>query len=96
MNEKTKKIMIDAPENMSVEQAQQCFVVGLKMHLTAYRGGVTVNYATKDNVVNVSFYGRETGAVIDFINAIKQNKSENWTEKKEDLENKGSEILGKM
>ena len=90
MNIKSKKTEILIPENMDNQTAQQCFLFGLRIFSSIYKGGVVINYALDDKK-GISNH-EEAGAVIDFINAIHDINSE-WKEKKEKLEQIGTEKL---
>jgi hypothetical protein len=93
--ENTKELKISVPSSMTDEQAQRCFLVGMNMFVTAYKGGVITAYATGENIVNMVFYDKEGVALVDFINAMHQNKKQ-WEEKKGDVEKRGNSLLEKI
>lgn len=95
MTESSKQIAISVPETMGVKQAQMCFMLGLETMMAAYRGGLSVVYATEDNLVKLVFNGQEAGAVIDFVNAIGKLKS-SGEERIEDIQNAGSKSLSEL
>ena len=96
MSEKqTKETTILTPNTMTQEQAQRCFIVGMNMFMSAYKGGVITTHATGENIVNMIFYNEEGRAIIDFINAIHENKAK-WEDKKAEIEKTGNNILEKI
>ena len=95
MREETKNITILVPKTMTEQQAQRCFIAGMNMFMTAYKSGVITTHATGNNIVNMVFYNQEGRAIIDFINAIHENKKQ-WEEKKGDVEKIGNDILEKL
>ena len=94
MNIKTKKIEINVPENMDEQTAQQAFIFGLRNLTFTYQGGLSVNYSMEDGqgISNFVFYNKEAGAIIDFIDAIK-NCNSDWEKAKKELEEVGKEKL---
>lgn len=97
----TKDLIIQTPDNMTQQVAQQCFLIGLKNLIYLNNGNVLMSYFQDGKIKTTALNGQSGQIMIKFLKSVQQTEKfanlqdqvQNGQTKKQYLERNGSQLL---
>ena len=87
-----KEVFIKCPLEMSPEQAQVIFTMGLRSLVHAHSGGALVTFGVKDGATSMGFTGADASALVQYAQFVQSLRTQDEARVK-DLEEGGNKIL---
>lgn len=97
----TKELIIQTPDNMTQQVAQQCFLIGLKNLIYLNNGNVLVSFFQNGHIKTTALNGQSGQIVVKFLKSVQetekfanlQDKVQTGQTKKQYLQRNGSQLL---
>lgn len=97
---KSKKILVECPDTMDEEVAQQCFMIGLKNLIYLNNGSVLISFLENNSAKTTALMGDNGAILVKFLKTMEEmeqyhleDKMNNGKTKKENLEEAGGSLL---
>jgi len=97
---KSKKILVECPDTMDEEVAQQCFMIGLKNLIYLNNGSVLISFLENNSAKTTALMGDNGAILVKFLKTMEEmeqyhleDKMNNGKTKKENLEEVGGSLL---
>lgn len=97
----TKDLIIQTPDNMTQQVAQQCFLIGLKNLIYLNNGNVLLSYFENGQIKTTALSGDSGQIMVKFLKSLQQtqkftnlqDKVQTGQTKKQFLQRSGSQLL---